>query len=54
MLLPYESHGYEAYESIMHTLYEEHEWLERYVKNSRKGPEPEANGNSAGNGNGKA
>jgi dipeptidyl aminopeptidase/acylaminoacyl peptidase len=34
VVLPYESHGYEAYESIMHTLYEQDAWLERYVKNA--------------------
>lgn len=31
VLLPYESHGYRAFESIMHTLYEQDQWLERCV-----------------------
>jgi dipeptidyl aminopeptidase/acylaminoacyl peptidase len=30
--LPFESHGYQAKESIMHTLAEQFEWLEKYVK----------------------
>jgi dipeptidyl aminopeptidase/acylaminoacyl peptidase len=30
--LPYESHGYKAKESILHTLWEQHQWLEEYVK----------------------
>ncbi|EKB49604.1 S9 family peptidase [Cecembia lonarensis] len=33
VFLPHESHGYAAKESILHTLWEQHEWLERYVKN---------------------
>jgi dipeptidyl aminopeptidase/acylaminoacyl peptidase len=32
--LPFESHGYRAKESILHTLWEQHQWLERYVKNA--------------------
>ena len=32
VFLPHESHGYAAKESILHTLYEQHEWLEKYVK----------------------
>jgi dipeptidyl aminopeptidase/acylaminoacyl peptidase len=30
--LPLESHGYKAKESILHTLWEQHQWLEQYVK----------------------
>lgn len=30
--LPYESHGYAAKENILHMLWEQHEWLEKYVK----------------------
>jgi dipeptidyl aminopeptidase/acylaminoacyl peptidase len=30
--LPYESHGYTAKENILHLLWEQHEWLEKYVK----------------------
>ncbi|ERM83448.1 glutamyl peptidase [Rhodonellum psychrophilum GCM71 = DSM 17998] len=33
VFLPHESHGYSAKESILHTLYEQHEWLEKWVKN---------------------
>ena len=33
VMLPHESHGYRARESIMHTLWETDTWLERYVKN---------------------
>lgn len=34
VLLPHESHGYAAKESIMHTLWEMDRWLETYVKNA--------------------
>lgn len=30
--LPYESHGYQARENLLHMLWEQHEWLEKYVK----------------------
>lgn len=33
VMLPKESHGYSAKESILHMLWEQDEWLERYVKN---------------------
>ncbi|WP_417196567.1 prolyl oligopeptidase family serine peptidase [Bizionia sp.] len=33
VMLPRESHGYAAKESILHMLWEQDEWLERYVKN---------------------
>lgn len=33
VLLPHESHGYRAKESVLHTLWEMDNWLERYVKN---------------------
>jgi dipeptidyl aminopeptidase/acylaminoacyl peptidase len=36
VVLPYESHGYAAKESILHTLWEMDRWLETYVKNSDK------------------
>ncbi len=35
VFLPHESHGYAAKESILHTLWEQHEWLEKYVKNRK-------------------
>ncbi len=34
VVLPYESHGYRAKESILHMLWEMNSWLERYVKNA--------------------
>ncbi len=33
VMLPKESHGYAARESILHMLWEQDQWLERYVKN---------------------
>ena len=33
VLLPYESHGYRARESVLHVLQETDAWLERFVKN---------------------
>lgn len=30
--LPYEAHGYRGKENILHVLWEEHTWLEKYVK----------------------
>ena len=33
VLLPHESHGYRARQSVMHMLWEMDEWLERFVKN---------------------
>ncbi|NND05954.1 MAG: S9 family peptidase [Saprospiraceae bacterium] len=32
VMLPHESHGYRARESVMHMLWEMDEWLEKYVK----------------------
>ena len=39
VLLPQESHGYAAKESILHTLWEQDQWLEKYVKNKGKDSE---------------
>ncbi|MGK7392646.1 MAG: S9 family peptidase [Candidatus Cyclobacteriaceae bacterium M2_1C_046] len=36
VMLPYESHGYRARESIMHMLWESDQLLEKYVKNKEK------------------
>jgi len=33
VLLPKESHGYSARESVLHVLWEQDQWLEKYVKN---------------------
>ncbi len=35
VMLPHEQHGYRARESLMHLLWEQHEWLDKYVKNSK-------------------
>ncbi len=35
VLLPHESHGYEARESIEHVLAEQIEWFDKYVKNAK-------------------
>jgi dipeptidyl aminopeptidase/acylaminoacyl peptidase len=32
VLLPYESHGYTARQSILHMLWEMESWLDTYVK----------------------
>lgn len=37
VLLPYESHGYNARENIMHMLWETDQWLDKYVKNRISG-----------------
>jgi len=36
VLLPYESHGYAAKENILHMLWEQDQWLNKYVKNYDK------------------
>lgn len=36
VMLPKESHGYRAKESILHLLWEQDQWLEKYVKNRGK------------------
>jgi dipeptidyl aminopeptidase/acylaminoacyl peptidase len=35
VMLPYESHGYSARESILHMLWEMEQWLDRYVKQAQ-------------------
>ena len=35
VILPKESHGYVARESILHLLWEQDQWLEKYVKNKK-------------------
>lgn len=35
VMLPHESHGYRAKESVMHMLWEMDQWLEKYVKNAK-------------------
>ncbi|MCP3701481.1 MAG: S9 family peptidase, partial [Alteromonas sp.] len=36
VMLPKESHGYRAKESVLHTIWEQDQWLEKYVKNKKK------------------
>lgn len=36
VVLPYESHGYSAKENILHLLWEQDQWLEKWVKNADK------------------
>lgn len=35
VMLPKESHGYSAKESVLHVLWEQDQWLEKYVKNKK-------------------
>jgi dipeptidyl aminopeptidase/acylaminoacyl peptidase len=32
VVLPYEAHGYRGKENLLHMLWEQHQWLEKYVK----------------------
>ncbi len=41
VMLPHESHGYRARESVLHMLWETHEWLEKYVRNAAGASEEE-------------
>lgn len=34
--LPYESHGYAGRQNVLHMLYEQYAWLEKYVKGAKK------------------
>jgi len=43
VLLPYESHGYAAKESILHTLAEMDAWLETFVKKANNPPNTQLN-----------
>ncbi len=38
VMLPKESHGYRAKESVLHLLWEQDQWLEKYVKNKGESP----------------
>jgi dipeptidyl aminopeptidase/acylaminoacyl peptidase len=40
VMLPKESHGYSAEESVLHMLWEQDEWLETYVKNKQPVDKP--------------
>jgi dipeptidyl aminopeptidase/acylaminoacyl peptidase len=37
VVLPYEAHGYRGKENLLHLLYEENAWLDKYVKSPAKG-----------------
>ncbi|KIZ02172.1 hypothetical protein MNEG_5784 [Monoraphidium neglectum] len=39
VLLPHESHSYAARESVLHCLYEQDQWLERYAGYGRVDPD---------------
>jgi dipeptidyl aminopeptidase/acylaminoacyl peptidase len=36
VMLPHEQHGYRARESLLHMLWEQYQWLDKYVKNPPK------------------
>ena len=36
VVLPYEAHGYRGKENLLHLLYEQDAWLDKYVKNADK------------------
>lgn len=36
VFLPYEAHGYRGKENLLHVLWEQYQWLEKYVKNPGK------------------
>jgi dipeptidyl aminopeptidase/acylaminoacyl peptidase len=45
VILPHESHGYRAHESVLHVLAEMFEWADRYVKNRPDSPRSPAPSN---------
>ncbi len=54
VMLPNESHGYRARESILHMLAETHRWLELYVKNAKPDPQRGQGGQAGAAGAGDA
>jgi len=53
VILPHESHGYRAKESVLHTMAETSDWLDMYTSPSDadvEGGEEEGESNGAGNG----
>jgi dipeptidyl aminopeptidase/acylaminoacyl peptidase len=34
-MLPYEAHGYRGKENLLHVLWEQYQWVERYVKQGK-------------------
>jgi dipeptidyl aminopeptidase/acylaminoacyl peptidase len=47
VLLPYESHGYAAKENILHMLWEQNQWLDKYVKNASQNQNQKTNATDA-------
>jgi len=47
VFLPYESHGYAAKENILHMLFEQNAWLDKYVKNADKNKPATGDGKKA-------
>lgn len=39
VMLPYESHGYRSRESLLHMLWEQEQWLEKYVRPAESEPD---------------
>jgi dipeptidyl aminopeptidase/acylaminoacyl peptidase len=37
VMLPYESHSYTGKENLLHMLYEQAQWLEKYMKKAEPG-----------------
>ncbi|MEM7582332.1 MAG: prolyl oligopeptidase family serine peptidase [Acidobacteriota bacterium] len=52
VMLPYESHGYRARESVLHMLWETHQWLERYVRKPAESEAPSVERGEAAQGRG--
>jgi dipeptidyl aminopeptidase/acylaminoacyl peptidase len=44
VVLPYESHGYAAKENLLHLLWEQNQWLEKWVKHADKNKPVQADG----------
>jgi dipeptidyl aminopeptidase/acylaminoacyl peptidase len=44
VVLPYESHGYSAKENILHMLWEQDQWLDKWVKNADKNKPVQSDG----------
>jgi len=42
VMLPLESHGYSAKQSVEHTLYEMLQWFDKHVKNAKPRTPPQA------------
>ncbi|HVG12492.1 MAG TPA: prolyl oligopeptidase family serine peptidase [Flavisolibacter sp.] len=45
VVLPYESHGYSARENILHMLWEQNSWLDKWVKNADKNKPAQSDSN---------